>query len=151
VLYPGVCLLEPTNVSVGRGTDTPFEVVGAPWIKERELAKHLNSMELAGVRFVPIRFTPTASKHKGEECGGVNIIVTNRQGFRAFPVGLHLAAALQQFYPDDWDTTRMNHLLRSDDVLATILQSKSLAECKAKCQQQSNLFKKRRQPYLLYR
>lgn len=151
VLYPGVGLLEATNVSVGRGTDTPFEVLGAPWIEERELAKHLNGIGLPGVRFVPIRFTPTSSKHKEKECGGVNITVTNRRAFRAFPVGLHLAAALKQLYPDDWDTKRMNHLLRSDEVLAVIEQGKSLAECEAKCQRQSNQFKNKRQLYLLYR
>ena len=71
-------LLEFTNVSVGRGTDTPFEVVGAPWIAERELAAHLNAQGLPGVRFVPIRFTPTARVHAGTRCGGINLIVTQR-------------------------------------------------------------------------
>src|SRR5262245_35759074 len=76
VLYPGIGLLETTNISVGRGTDTPFEVIGAPWIDGRKLSEALNRAGLAGVRFVPVVFTPTSSKFAGEECGGVNIVVT---------------------------------------------------------------------------
>ena len=68
-------LLEPTNVSVGRGTDTPFELVGAPWIDGRKLAAELNAARLAGVRFVPVRFTPRASVHRDVECGGINIVI----------------------------------------------------------------------------
>src|SRR5215217_1652826 len=81
-LYPGVGLLETTNVSVGRGTDTPFEILGAPWLDGQRLALYLNGRGLAGVRFVPVRFTPKASVFKGEECGGVNIIITDRAQFR---------------------------------------------------------------------
>ena len=77
-LYPGIGLLETTNVSVGRGTDTPFEVVGAPWIDGQQLAEYLNDRQLKGVRFVPIRFKPNASVYKDQDCGGVNIIITNR-------------------------------------------------------------------------
>src|ERR1044072_5539213 len=75
-LYPGVGLLETTNVSVGRGTDTPLEVLGAPWIDGQKLASHLNARHIPGVRFVPVRFTPKTSVFKNEECRGVNIIVT---------------------------------------------------------------------------
>src|SRR5256714_1997264 len=81
-LYPGIGLLETTNVSVGRGTDTPFEVVGAPWIDGQQLAAYLNSRRTAGVRFVPVRFTPQSSVFKNEECGGVNVIITDRARFR---------------------------------------------------------------------
>ena len=77
-LYPGVGLLETTNVSVGRGTDTPFEVVGAPWIDGQQLAAALNQRRLPGVRFVPVRFTPAASVFKDEECQGINVIITDR-------------------------------------------------------------------------
>ena len=87
VLYPGIGLLETTNVSVGRGTDTPFEVMGAPWINERELAAAINAAAPPGVRVVPIRFTPTASKFKGEECGGVNFIITDWNEFRSLDLG----------------------------------------------------------------
>ncbi|HVF89499.1 MAG TPA: exo-beta-N-acetylmuramidase NamZ domain-containing protein, partial [Blastocatellia bacterium] len=91
VLYPGIGLLEMTNVSVGRGTDSPFEVVGAPWINEMKLGEALNRAGLAGVRFVPVRFTPRQSRFTGEECGGVNIIVTDRNSFRPVATGLEIA------------------------------------------------------------
>src|SRR5437879_8148306 len=77
-LYPGIGLLETTNLSVGRGTDTPFEVIGAPWLDGRKLAEHLNGLGLPGVRFVPIRFTPASSVHRGNICGGINILITRR-------------------------------------------------------------------------
>ncbi len=79
VLYPGVGLIEATNVSVGRGTDTPFEVVGAPWVDAGELARYLNAREIGGVRFVPVRFTPVSSEYAGRVCGGVNIVVIRSQ------------------------------------------------------------------------
>src|SRR5438309_8599156 len=82
-LYPGIGLLETTNVSVGRGTDTPFEVVGAPWIDGQKLAKYLNERNIAGVRFVPVRFKPIASAFEDQDCGGVNLIITNRDAFRS--------------------------------------------------------------------
>ncbi|MDQ3472833.1 MAG: DUF1343 domain-containing protein, partial [Acidobacteriota bacterium] len=101
-LYPGVGLLETTNVSVGRGTNTPFEVVGAPWIKGQELAAYLNRRNIAGVRFVPLHFTPNASVFKDESCSGINIIVTDRAKFRAVRAGIEIAVALRRLYPNDW-------------------------------------------------
>lgn len=101
-LYPGVGLLETTNVSVGRGTNTPFEVVGAPWIRGAELAGYLNRRNLAGVRFVPLRFTPNTSVFKDENCNGINIVITDRSKFRPVRTGIEIAAALRQLYPNDW-------------------------------------------------
>ncbi|MCC7084499.1 MAG: DUF1343 domain-containing protein, partial [Pirellulales bacterium] len=83
LLYPGIGMLEFTNVSVGRGTETPFEVLGAPWIDEEKLAAVLNDSKLPGVRVVPLRFTPTASKFAKEECRGVHFIITNWNEFRS--------------------------------------------------------------------
>ena len=85
VLYPGIGLLETTNISVGRGTDRPFEVLGAPWLDGAALARALNEAQLPGVRFVPLRFTPESSKFAGEECGGINILVTDRGALRPGP------------------------------------------------------------------
>lgn len=101
-LYPGVGLLETTNVSVGRGTNTPFEVVGAPWIKGQELAAYLNRRNIAGVRFVPLRFTPNASVFKDDSCSGINIVITDRARFRAVRTGIEIAVALRRLYPNDW-------------------------------------------------
>ncbi|QDS98268.1 exo-beta-N-acetylmuramidase NamZ domain-containing protein [Adhaeretor mobilis] len=151
VLYPGVGFLETTNVSVGRGTDTPFEVVGAPWIDGQQLSRRLNEAHLPGVRFVPIRFTPDSSKHAGQECEGVNIICVNRQVFRSVPVGLELAIALHELYPEDWDTARLDHLLNSDRLLNAIREGKNAAEIRELYQADEKSFRSRRQPFLLYR
>jgi uncharacterized protein YbbC (DUF1343 family)/CubicO group peptidase (beta-lactamase class C family) len=110
-LYPGVALIEYTNVSVGRGTDTPFELVGAPWIKSRELAAYLNARGIAGVRFVPVMFTPTSSNYSGQRCEGVNIVLTERNALDAPELGIELAAALRELYPTDYKMERMAELL----------------------------------------
>ena len=110
-LYPGVELLQFTNVSVGRGTDTPLLWIGAPWIKPRELAAHLNSRLIAGVRFVPVEFTPTSATNAGQKCGGVQIVVTNRETLDAPEMGMELAAALHKLYPGDFDLSKINTLL----------------------------------------
>ena len=110
-LYPGVELLENTNVSVGRGTDTPFQVIGAPWIKPRQLAVYLNARIIAGVRFVPAEFTPTSSTNAGKLCGGVQIVVVNRETLDAVELGIELASALHKLYPQDFDMSKMNTLL----------------------------------------
>ena len=102
ILYPGIGLLE-SAVSVGRGTDTPFEVVGAPYIDDTRLAEELNHAGLRGVRFVPIRFTPTYSVHKGKLCGGVYILLTDRDRCNVVDVGLQIAETLYRLYPNDFD------------------------------------------------
>ena len=119
-LYPGVGLLETTNVSVGRGTDTPFEIVGAPWLDGRKLATYLNGRGLAGVRFVPVRFTPRASVFKEQECGGVNLVVTDRARFRPVRTGLEMAVALRRLYPNDWKVEDYKRLLVNDDTLERV-------------------------------
>jgi uncharacterized protein YbbC (DUF1343 family)/CubicO group peptidase (beta-lactamase class C family) len=119
-LYPGVGLLETTNVSVGRGTDTPFEVVGAPWLDGRKLATYLNGRGLAGVRFVPVRFTPRASVHKEQECGGVNLVVTDRARFRPVRTGLEMAVALRRLYPNDWKVEDYKRLLVNEETLERV-------------------------------
>lgn len=127
-LYPGVGLLETTNVSVGRGTDTPFEVVGAPWIDGQSLAAHLNARRIPGVRFVPVRFTPKASVFKDQECGGVNIIVTDRTRFRPVTAGLEMAVALRKLYPADWKVDSYLRLLVNTDTLDRIKRGETAAE-----------------------
>ncbi len=110
-LYSGVALIEGTNVSVGRGTDSPFQVIGAPWIKARQLAAYLNARLIAGVRFVPTAFTPTSSTNSGQRCGGVQIVVINRETLDAPELGIELAAALHKLYPQEFDLSKMNALL----------------------------------------
>ncbi len=110
-LYPGVALLEGTNVSVGRGTDTPFQILGAPWIKPKELAAYLNARLIAGVRFIPTEFTPASSTDAGKSCGGVQILVLNREIVDSPEMGMELAAALHRLYPQDFDLSKVNTLL----------------------------------------
>jgi uncharacterized protein YbbC (DUF1343 family) len=121
-LYPGVGLLEFTNVSVGRGTDTPFEVVGAPWADGRALAYVLNARNLPGVRFIPVEFTPRASKFEGEKCRGVNLLVTDRNRFLPVRTGIEIALALRALHLEEWQASKYLTLLASraamDGVLA---------------------------------
>jgi uncharacterized protein YbbC (DUF1343 family) len=117
ILYPGVALIEGTNVSVGRGTDAPFQLVGAPWIKPKQLASYLNGRLISGVRFVPTEFTPSSSNYAGQACGGVNIIVTNRETLDAPELGIELAAALHSLYPQQFELAKMNTLLVNQSTL----------------------------------
>ena len=149
-LYPGVGLLETTNVSVGRGTDTPFEVVGAPWIQGDKLADYLNLRGIPGVRFVPLRFTPSASVFKGEQCGGVNIIVTDRVAFRPLLAGIEMALALRQLYPNDWKIDSYLRLLVNADTLERIKRGESARDIVASWNQSLQEFRRARSEFLLY-
>ncbi len=151
VLYPGIGLLETTNLSVGRGTDTPFEVIGAPWIDAVTLAGELNTANLPGARFVPIEFIPESSKYANESCGGVNIVITNRDAFQPLLSGLTVAATLRRLYRDDWDTKSLNRLLASDKTAAGILAGKSPESLQTAYQEELSAFKQRRAKHLLYR
>jgi uncharacterized protein YbbC (DUF1343 family)/CubicO group peptidase (beta-lactamase class C family) len=150
VLYPGIGLLETTNVSVGRGTDTPFEVIGAPWLDGRRLAAELNQAKLAGVCFVPIRFTPASSTHGGTPCGGINIIVTNRYSFEPLRTGLEIARQLRLLYPNDWKLQGYDRLLGNAETLKAIEESKSLDEIDAINQARLQEFLRRRAKFLIY-
>ena len=100
ILYPGVCLVEATDLSVGRGTDTPFEVVGAPYIDGRALAAAMNAKRLPGVRFYATQFTPDASKFAGKLCQGVHMVVTDREGLEPVRLGVELAREIHQRHPE---------------------------------------------------
>ena len=149
-LYPGVGLLETTNVSVGRGTDTPFEVVGAPWIQGDKFAEVLNERGLQGVRFVPVRFTPNASVFKGEPCGGVNIIVTDRAEFRPLLTGIEMAVALRKLYPNEWKVDSYLRLLVNADTLERVKRGDSARDIVASWNNALQEFRKARAEILLY-
>ena len=149
-LYPGVGILE-TAVSVGRGTDTPFEVVGAPYVDDVKLAAELNRAGLAGVRFVPVRFTPKASVFKDKPCGGVNILVTDRDRCNVVDVGITVALALQRMYPGDFAVEKVNTLLLDRPTLDAIKSGKPLSEIKSAWLADLDAFKKRREAFLTYK
>jgi uncharacterized protein YbbC (DUF1343 family) len=150
VLYPGIGLLETTNLSVGRGTDTPFEVIGAPWLDGRKLAARLNQRQLAGVRFVPLRFTPDSSKFAGEQCGGVNIIITQRDRFRPLRTGFEIARQLRLLYPEDWALKPYDRLLASAKTLQAVSDGKTVTQIEAGYEDELREYRERRARYLLY-
>jgi uncharacterized protein YbbC (DUF1343 family) len=150
-LYPGVALIEGTNVSVGRGTDTPLEVVGAPWIKSRELAAYLNARNIQSVRFVPIVFTPSTSKFAGERCEGVNLIVLDRNTLDAPELGIELASALLKLYPNDFKLDRMDDLLVNQAVFEAIKAGEDPRRIAEDWQERLDAFVRLREKYLLYK
>ena len=149
LLYPGIGLLE-TVMSVGRGTDTPFEVIGAPYIDDVKLADRLNALGQASVRFVPIRFTPSASIHADEPCGGVNIIITDRRNLRAVPLGIDIARVLHELYPKKFPLAKVGRLLCHPPTLEALGQGKTLAQIEALWKTDLANFTPRRAKYLLY-
>ena len=159
-LYPGLCLLESTEVSMGRGTLKPFEQIGAPFIDGERLAAELNQAGLAGVRFEPVTFTPRPAlypgparslKHADKSCGGVRVILTDRTRCNAVDVGLALAITLQKIYPQKLQAAAMARLLGDDATLAAIIAGKSFAEIKAGWSSGLAEFEARRKAFLLYR
>ena len=148
-LYPGLGLHE-SALSVGRGTDKPFEMVGAPYIDDTRLAAELRRAALPGVQFVPVRFTPTYSTFKDKACGGVAFVITNREALNAVDVGIELALILQRLYPNDFALAKVNTLLQHTPTIESIKAGKSLVEIKGAWLKELAEFKQRRKPFLIY-
>jgi uncharacterized protein YbbC (DUF1343 family) len=150
-LYPGTCLVENTLVSVGRGTDTPFVMFGAPWFKNLELADYLNARNIPGVRFIARRFTPNEVPHKGVEALGIDVVLLNRDALNTPRMGLEFQAALLKFHPDKFTLDRKIMLLMGNDKAAELLkQGKTGAEVDDALKNDLEAFKKVRARYLLY-
>ena len=150
ILYPGIGLLETTNLSVGRGTDRPFEVIGAPWIEERSFAARLNSLDIPGVRFVPRRFTPKSSVYRDEDCGGVDILIVDREAVRSIEVGLRIAVTLRAMYLERWQAEKMQRLLCDKVVLDALLSGADWNQIESLFKSDLIEFGKRRASYLIY-
>jgi len=150
-LYPGVGLVEGTNVSVGRGTDTPFELLGAPWIKGKELAQYLNARSISGVRFVPVIFTPSASNYSGQKCEGVNIFVVERNTLDTGELGIELASALHKLYPEQYHMDRMIELLGNQSVYDAIASGQDPRRIADDWRVPLEKFLQVRQKYLIYK
>jgi len=151
ILYPGIGLIEFSNISVGRGTDTPFERVGAPWLDARRLLKRLSTYDLKGVCFVPERFTPSSSKFENQECFGFQILVTDRSVIDPLRVGLAIAHALAREYPEQWQAAQTIKLLGSKSLLEAILHEEDFEKVFTKANESNELFRLRRSPFLIYR
>ncbi len=150
LLYPGVALLETTNVSVGRGTDTPFEVIGAPWLDAAALARTLRARRLPGLAFVEVDFTPASSTHAGTPCRGVRISVTDRAAVRPVALGLEIACALRDLHTKEWDRARLGTLLAHAASLARFERGETAPTIEAGWAAQLMEFELRRASFLLY-
>ncbi len=151
LLYAGVGLLEATNLSVGRGTDTPFEVIGAPWIADaQELASALDRLGLAGVRFEPIGFTPSASVFAGQALNGVRLVVTDREAFRPVQTGLAVARELMERYPAHFRPAAIQNLLVNRSTMWTLLRRSPLTSIWNWAEAGRGSFLQRRASYLIY-
>jgi uncharacterized protein YbbC (DUF1343 family) len=149
-LYPGVGMVETSNISVGRGTDTPFELVGAPWIDPATLAGYLNRRQISGVRFVPVYFTPDTSEYAKQRCGGINIVLMNRDSLDSPELGLEIASALRALYPAQFKIDRLDLLLCNKAALNALISGEDPRRIEEDWQDQDMEFLKRRAQYLLY-
>jgi uncharacterized protein YbbC (DUF1343 family)/CubicO group peptidase (beta-lactamase class C family) len=150
VLYPGVGILETTNVSVGRGTERPFEWFGAPWIDGRKLAAELSKQNMPGVRFVPTTRKPVSSTHKDKECGGVDIIIDDWEKVRPVSLGMAVAVTLRKLYPDDWQTKRYDTLLVHKATFDALTAGRGAAQLESAWATDLAKFAERRKAALLY-
>lgn len=152
ILYPGIGLIEFTKVSVGRGTKTPFEIVGAPYIDADLLIKNLNAYHLPGVKFKTTTFRPDSSVFAKQTCHGVKITLTDREVYQSINTGLALARTLLALYPDKFDPKqKLNTLLLHPATLKALTKQSSLTAIRQTWQPQADKFLKRRQRYLIYR
>ncbi len=150
LLYPGVGLLETTNISVGRGTDRPFEWIGAPWLDGEKLATALAKEDLPGVRFLPLKQTPTSSTHKDKACDGMQILVDDWSRFQPVRTGLAIACTLRRLYPDDWKMERYDTLLINRTTFEGLKKGATWQELEKGWQADLTKFRERRKAYLLY-
>ena len=149
-LYPGIGMLEYGNLSVGRGTDTPFEQIGAPWIDGRALASALNTRSIPGVRVYPVRFTPASSNYAGEVCQGIFFVVTDREALRPVRLGLEVAAALVRLYGNRYDLGKTPLLLGSSEQVVALRAGGDPAALAAKWASDEARWRLLRAKYLLY-
>lgn len=153
-VYPATGLIEGTNVSEGRGTTKPFELIGAPYINGDELAGKLNALRLPGVKFRAASFTPTFSKHAGKLSHGVEIYITDREVFKAVPTGLHIIKTIQDLYPGDFEflaANNFNLLIGNGWIMSRIKEGSTVNEILKEYQVKQDAFKKVRKNYLLYK
>ncbi|MFN0304103.1 MAG: exo-beta-N-acetylmuramidase NamZ domain-containing protein [Burkholderiales bacterium] len=150
ILYPGVAWVEGANVSVGRGTDTPFEIIGAPWIDARVLTDYLSARTIAGVTFAPARFTPTASRHAGQASSGVRIALRDRDTLDSSLLGLELVSALAKLFPAHFDLTRTESIIGSRAVSSAIQAGTDPRTIAMAWQEDLERFRARRERHLLY-
>jgi uncharacterized protein YbbC (DUF1343 family) len=158
-VYPGLCLLEGTNISEGRGTTLPFQLFGAPWIDGKSLSSELNSSKITGVKFKDTTFTPISLAGKAENpkfrdqtCFGARIIITDRDRFKPFVTGLHILNTLYRNYTNhfEWRTRSIQLLSGSDDIRQMISSQGNLDSLQSSWEKSLKQFQNTRKKYLLY-
>ena len=153
ILYPCVCLLEPTNLSVGRGTDKPFETFGAPWISPQDakkLAEAMNAKHLPGVRFYPLHFTPKDNVFEKTACGGCRLELTDRNAFKPVRTGLSLMGEMARLFGKKFEMEKSDRLLRAVEIRKALQKGVPDAEVTGMYREEEAAFKKLRKKYLLY-
>lgn len=152
-VYPGQVMLEGTNLSEGRGTTKPFEFFGAPWIDGFVLAKKLNSLNLPGVKFREVWFTPTFSKFAGKQCGGCQLHVINREVYQSIATTLSILSTIKELYGDklEFHASYFDNVLGTSTVRKALERGEPVEKIVADYQPGLNAFAKMREPYLLYR
>lgn len=150
LIYPGVGLLEITNISVGIGTDRPYEWIGAPWMNNLQLALLLNQQNLPGVRFVPFKQTPVSNLYANKSCNGLQILIDDWSTFEPMKTGIAIAWALRKIHPDDWKIEKYNTLLLNKATLAALTAGKHYAEIEKLWRADLAAFETRRKSVLLY-
>lgn len=158
LLYPGTCLIEGTNISEGRGTTKPFEMIGAPFVNGRELAAELSSYQLPGILFRPAMFQPMHQKFAGEVCEGVQLHISNRQALQSYSLGLHLLKAFQVLYPEEFAFIRSEDfnnryfidLLTGTEEVRELVLKRDTATLFSGLFDEVSPFRELRKPYLLY-
>jgi len=152
--YPAICLFEGTNVSVGRGTDASYQVIGAPWMDGARLCRKLRGCRLAGIDFAPVEFRPSSSIYSGQRCSGLRLRVVDGRSYRATATGVALLWALRTLWPSQfaWTSDHFVDLLAGTGRLRTALDAgRTPSQIEALWAEETRAFKSRRQPYLLYR
>ncbi|HCO94943.1 MAG TPA: DUF1343 domain-containing protein, partial [Phycisphaerales bacterium] len=151
-IYPGLCLLEGTNISEARGTKMPFRQFGAPWIDSKVLAGRLNALNLPAMRFEPVSFTPANSKYRGRECHGVRILVADRDRLEPYFSGVRIVNEIRRLYPDqlEWRASHFDRLCGTSKVRNAITSNSSLDALKSSWRKKLETFLKIRAGYLIY-
>jgi len=161
LVYPGMVLLEGTNISEGRGTTKPFEIAGAPWIEPKRFSLELSAMGLEGAVFRPLHFIPTWDKYSGKVCGGVQIHVTDRERFKPVRCGAALIFTAKKLYPDsfrwsdppyeyEWKIPPIDIIIGSNELRETVDGGGDMESLFLKWENDDEIFKKERKPFLLY-
>jgi len=150
ILYPGLEILQAGGVSVGRGTNTPFERIGAPWMHSGAFVEEMNRRSVPGVRFAADRFTPDSGSYKGETCEGARLVVTDRALFEPMRMGIEIAAALAKLYPGNFDVTKMIALVGNAETIRALQAGEAPTTIVASWSAELEVFRKMRAKYLLY-